>query len=365
VGNQDAGSFTLTLNDLTDSTDTPQSQDVQVLEAGASAVLSFSWETTDASLGDHTLEAGHSLQDYNGLNDSLTTTVSMVEAAAGPLLETGEVTASTSGWTTVTLSHEYGNDMVVVCSPNYDRNITSPTVVHVQNASGSSFQVRLAPAVFYTFEDWSATVQWMVVKAGVYNVDEHGVKMETGKFTSSTTAGRRNWVANAITYQNSYANPVVLGQVMSYNSELWSVFWSRGASATTPPSSTVCQVGKHIGEDLDPRSAETIGYVILERGSGTIDNRPYAAAVGADSIRGMGNSPPYTYGLNLGFTPSTAIVSQAGMDGDDGGWAVLYGENFVTATGLRLAIEEDWYWDSERSHTTEQVAYMVIGNPQP
>ena len=89
------------------------------------------------------------------------------------------------------------------------------------------------------------------------------------------------------------------------------------------------------------------------------------AALGADSIRGMGNSPPYTYNLNLGFTPATAIVSQAGMDGTDGGWAVLYGENFVTAAELRLAIEEDWYWDSERSHTTEQVAYLVIGNPQP
>jgi hypothetical protein len=289
----------------------------------------------------------------------------VVEPAAGPLLETGEVEASTSGWTTVTLSRDYGDDMVVVCSPNYDRNITAPTVVHVQNASGSSFRVKLAPAVFYTFENWNASVQWMAVKAGVYNVAEHGVKMEAGKFSSSTTAGKRNWVADAIGYENSYANPVVLGQVMSYDSELWSVFWSRGASAASPPSASVCQVGKHIGEDMDPRNAETIGYVIIETGSGTIDNRPYAAAVGSDSIRGMGNSPPYTYGLNLSFTPSTAIVSQAGMDGGDEGWAVLYGENFVTAAGLRLAIQEDWYWDSERSHTTEQVTYMVIGNPHP
>jgi hypothetical protein len=119
-------------------------------------------------------------------------------------------------------------------------------------------------------------------------------------------------------------------------------------------------VGKHVGEDRDPRGTETIGYVVIEAGSGTVDGRRYAAAVGPDTVRGMGNSPPDTYSLDLDFTPSTAIVSQAGMDGGNGGWPVLYGEGFLTATGLDLAIEEDWYWDSERSHTTEQVSYIVM-----
>jgi hypothetical protein len=40
--------------------------------------------------------------------------------------------------------------------------------------------------------------------------------------------------------------------------------------------------------------------------------------------------------------------------------ADLYGSNFLTATGLRLAVEEDWFWDSERRHTTEQAAYIVL-----
>jgi hypothetical protein len=358
LGNQDVGSFTVTLDDTTDLTS--QSQDVPGLGAGMTADFVFSWDTADASIDSHTLEASHDLNDDDSTNDMQTTTVNVVEPAVGPMLRTGQVTAYTDRWTTVTVCEgcDYGQDMVVVCSPNYDLGITAPTVVHVRNASNNSFQVMLSPAVYGTFQDWQADVRWIVVKAGVY--DLAGIKMEAGKFDSPTTAARKNWVADPVAYQQDYANPVVLGQVMSYNSGLWSVFWSRGASAASPPSASVCQVGKHVGEDLDPRGTETIGYVVIEAGSGTVDGRRYAAAVGPDTVRGMGNSPPDTYSLDLDFIPSTAIVSQVGMDGGNGGWPVLYGEGFLTATGLDLAIEEDWYWDSERAHTTEQVSYIVM-----
>ena len=48
------------------------------------------------------------------------------------------------------------------------------------------------------------------------------------------------------------------------------------------------------------------------------------------------------------------------MDGRDGGRPILYGPNAVAATGLNLAIDEDQANDSERRHTTEQVAYLVF-----
>jgi hypothetical protein len=48
------------------------------------------------------------------------------------------------------------------------------------------------------------------------------------------------------------------------------------------------------------------------------------------------------------------------MDGSEGGWPILYGATPVTTSGLKLAIEEDALGDPERSHTTEQVAYLVV-----
>ena len=57
-----------------------------------------------------------------------------------PYPETGVVSGvSNHNWTTVTLAHEY-DSMVVVCSPNYDKN-TPPLVVRVQNASANQIDV--------------------------------------------------------------------------------------------------------------------------------------------------------------------------------------------------------------------------------
>jgi hypothetical protein len=48
------------------------------------------------------------------------------------------------------------------------------------------------------------------------------------------------------------------------------------------------------------------------------------------------------------------------MDGGNGGWAILYGSDPLTASQVSLAIEEDWYRDSERRHSTEQVGYIIF-----
>jgi hypothetical protein len=92
---------------------------------------------------------------------------------------------------------------------------------------------------------------------------------------------------------------------------------------------------------------------------------PYVAAVGGDSIMGVGNSPSYNYTYPAMANSKTAVVSQAGMDGGNGGWAVVYGSDPITPTGgtLKLAIDEDQAYDAERAHTTEQVAYFIIDPP--
>ena len=83
--------------------------------------------------------------------------------------------------------------------------------------------------------------------------------------------------------------------------------------------------------------------------------------------RSRSHGKPYQYSYNppAGFNAKTAVVSQAGMDGGDGGWAMLYGSNPLPAFGgtLDVAIDEDQIANSERKHTTEQVAYFIIDPP--
>jgi hypothetical protein len=214
----------------------------------------------------------------------------------------------------------------------------------------------------------------MAVRQGVYTLGEDGVKMEAVKLPGFALTDHTGlWSGQRQAYQNAYTRPVVIGQVVSPDTGIppsycpdllcegdWSVFWSRGTAVTNPPSSSALYVGRHTGEDTNGRVAETLVYVVIESGTGTIEGWKYVAALGADTVRGMQNRPPYNYSLSGLASASAAIVSQAGMDAGDGGWAVLYGANAVSATRLRLAIDEDWYMYSERNHTTEQVSYIVF-----
>jgi hypothetical protein len=265
---------------------------------------------------------------------------------------------STGGWRTVTLSDNYAS-MVVVASPNYDKN-DAPMVVRIRNAAGNSFDF-MVQNVNNNNAVSGVTVHYVAVEEGVYTQANDGVKMEAVKYTSSVTDENNSWAGESRSYANSYTTPVVIGQVMSANDLDFSVFWSRGTSRMDPPSSTVLRVGKMVGEDPDAtRSNEIIGYIVIEAGSGAIGSHSYLAALGSDAIKGVGNTPPYAYSLSGLNSVTAAVVSQAGMDGINGGWAILYGANPVTANSLKLAVDEDQLHDAERKHITEQVAYIVF-----
>jgi Fibronectin type III domain len=327
---------------------------------------------------------------YNSGGDSGYTDAASATTQAAPdgvLLELRKVVAHTDSWTLVQLDYDYGDKMVVVCSPNYDLSAPGPAIARVRNAQGSSFEVGIGRPWYGTFggEDFSAKVYCMVLRQGVYSVAEDGVKMEAVKlpgFTLTDHAG--SWSGQHQVYQNAYTRPVVVGQVVSPDAGIppsycpldpewglliceldWSVFWSRGTKVTNPPSSNALYVGRHTGEDTNGRGPETLMYVVIESGTGTIETteglkKKYVAALGGDTVRGMQNRPPFNYSLSGLASASVAIISQAGMDGADGGWPVLYGPSAVSATRLRLAIDEDWYMYSERNHTTEQVSYIVF-----
>lgn len=258
---------------------------------------------------------------------------------------------------TVTLAQSYTSP-VVVTSIRYAAN-TVPVVTRISNVGASSFDVRIQnPSLGVVATD---TVDYLVVEEGVWTVD--GVAVEAFTYNSTVTDENNSWVGEAQGYGQTYADPVVLGQVMSENDAGWSVFWNQGASRNSPPSSSALRTGKTVCEDSDTtRADETIGVVVIEAGHGTLGGVEYEAALGADSVRGIGNNPPFTYtfGTSFATTPAVAVVTMAGVDGGNGGWAYSYGASPLSANTLDLAIDEDQLNDSERNHTPEQVGYVVF-----
>jgi hypothetical protein len=340
------------------------------LAPGASTVLSFDW--TPSQPGSRTLRARHLLAgDENAANDSASTAVQVfLDAPGGPQLRLWQGTVRTDAWTHVTLDVDYGSQMVVVCTPEYDLSGVGPTVVRVRNASGNGFDVGLGRPWFGALpgDHYSADTRCMIVREGIYQRAAHGVTMEAVRIASFATSDHTgSWVGQSRSYGQPYAQPVVLGQVVSSGGGIpgaigvWSTFWSRGQSALDPPSPGSLFVGRHTGEDPNGRPAETLVYVVVEAGRSTMDGIDCAAGVSTDTVRGIGDAPPYPVPIVRFLDTPTAIVSQSGMDGGEGSWALLYGSGAVGERELALAVEEDWYLDSESSHPTEQVAYLVFG----
>jgi hypothetical protein len=337
--------------------------DIQEGQEDTSAPFSISWNTTTLTPNSYDLKAV--ARDAAG-NETTSTIVSVsVEAPpipGGLQLAQGVINNVTNtDWTTVPLGQVYAS-MVVVATVQ-GQSGQPPLVPRIRNANGNSFEILVDRADGLSTAV-NAIVQYICVEEGVYTQAEHGVKLEAVKINSSITDHRSSWNGQAQSYSNSYSVPVVLGQVMTYNDSSFSVFWARGLGAKAPPSASTLFVGKHVGEDPNKtRADETLGYIVLEAGTGNIGTMSYFAGLGGNSVKGVGDSPSYKYTLNGLSTAGTAIVSTAGMNGKDGGWPILYGQAPVSSTELHLAIQEDQMKDSERRHTSEQVGFVVFEGP--
>jgi hypothetical protein len=205
-------------------------------------------------------------------------------------------------------------------------------------------------------------VSYVVVERGAWEID--GFRFEAQSYSSTVTDSDTSWVGEARAYGQAYTNPVVVGQVMTANDPDWSVFWASSNVANNPPTALQLRTGKHVGEDADTtRANETVGFIVFEAAHGILDGTEFEARVGPNSVAGVGDAPPYLYTFATPFavTPTVGVASVAGMNGtNNGGWAQLHGASPLTTTQISLSMDEDQIADAARSHTNEEVAYLVF-----
>jgi len=277
-----------------------------------------------------------------------------------------------AAWQTIALENTY-SDAIVVCTYNLPSSSAPPAVTRIQNITANSFQLRIQQ-----FENSSivtaSDVHCIIADEGAH--DSGGLKYEAHKVDADRTAGLAvpgGWgiinnenVTSAIT--QSYADPHVVGQVMSFNDVNASVFWnydceSRGNGAFFSGQADGICVGKHIGQINGTRATETLGYIVIEAGTGTVNDITFTSAVGPDVGGGVGNNPPNNYSVSGDF--DIGILTQAGEDGGQGGWAILYGSDPLPNNRIDWSIDEETVaGDTSRTHTTENVAYWVFDNNQ-
>ena len=318
----------------------------------------------DLGIGSKTLSIKLLDLSNNPLSYSESTDDVMVNArviGANVKLLTGIAKNIGSSWTVVNLDSTYSS-MVVIATPVLNATTDLPAVTRIRNASGSSFELMVQNPSGATLSGY--TVHYLVVEEGVYTEAADGITMEAHLVNSSLTASSSGWNSQKENrgYSNYYVSPVVMAQVMSYNDPDWSVAWTSSNDVDVAPYDQKLFIGKHVGSDTDiTRLDETIGYVIFTAGSYVIRARPIKIGLGFEGIQGVDDSPSgYTYPLLDLDDPLYAVATSAGMNDSDGGWPVFISNDPISPTELTLAIDEDQIGDSERSHSSEQVAYFVF-----
>ncbi len=298
--------------------------------------------------------------DGDGMPDACDTNVPISSK-----MEYGVEPHVTNQWRTVYLTNDY-NSMVVVATPIMPTDDHPPVVTRIRNAQGNTFEVLVQNPSNEFKEPYE--IQYMVAEEGVYTKEEHGIKMEAKKDTAYLTANASGWVREARTYQQAYSVPVVLGQVMSYEDPQWSVFWaSQANSQSTPPDSTNFAAGKHVAEDtMQIRNNEEIGYFVIEEGNYFFNGINMEVKNGANTVAGVQGAGETGYAYDLTLNNATrAVLSAIGMNGGNGGWPVLFGEFPFRGSSLYLAFDEDQIFDTERSHITEEIAYVAFESVLP
>lgn len=287
-------------------------------------------------------------------------------------LEVKTVASVGYAWQTVALENSYF-DPIIVCTHRLNSDADPSAITRIRNITSTSFQLKIQQ-----FEDSASVtatdVYCIISDEGAYNAG--GLKYEARKVVAPNTAGNtvpNSWnAANRVNVSanvtQTYTTPVVLAQVMSANDNRASAPWvsdceNRGNRPFQSGMSDGMCIGKHIGQINSTRASETMGWFVVESGSGTVNDIAFTAALGADTGGGVGNNPPYSYSVSGDF--DMGVLTQAGEDGGQGGWAVFYGADPLPNSSVRWAIEEEVVaGDTSRTHTTEQVGYWLFDNSQ-
>ncbi len=210
--------------------------------------------------------------------------------------------------------------------------------MRVRNAGSTSFQ--------FQFDEWdyldgvhpSETVDWISAPRGNFNL---GTLRAQGGSVSVT----HNWTT--VNFSQSFtAAPVVLPQVVTRNEVSAVTVRLRNVTSTS------FQMRLQEEEAGGAHAAETVHFLAVQPGSTTTGGRtirvgrtPNAVTHNFYSISFSSVSSPRFFGAIQTF------------DGAD--TAALRYRN-LTTTSVQVKVEEEQSLDSEVSHTTEVVGYMVI-----
>lgn len=263
-------------------------------------------------------------------------------------------TIKDSSWTTVNLSGNYTNPIVIAKPPSF--NGTDQGVIRIRNVTANSFQV--------VFQEWNykdgnhtkESVSYLVMEAGTHTLS-NGMKIKADKKTTS-----KEYVAgNCGTTRSKFAQvsgldftrpPVVISSVMTFNdsdavdSRVWNV------------SSDGFKLALDEEEKGGTHPTEDIGYIAIEPGD--LDDTVNKWALMAHIQQNVSNSKTAIAFPTSPFTFHSSPYFLAGIQSlNESDTAALRLDSLNNSTAT-IHIEEEKSCDNEVTHANEDVGYIAL-----
>jgi hypothetical protein len=276
--------------------------------------------------------------------------------------EVGSTTVDHIG-RTITLQHTYTDPIYIVEAISGDASGGStnrPAAAIITATTTSSFTVRIQEPDDETDLHGTERVSYIVMERGAYQLPD-GRRVDVG--TKSTTHYYGNAVAGAsddtCSFTQSFTDtPIVLTSLQT-NNNTGSPSFLTASQVSITSTDFGCSMEVPDGVTTIPGSAETIGWIAIERGTFGNDGITFVASTTLTSVTGWTDTPWYDYLWPLEyFTSGPGIVaSKQTRNGADGGWIRFANED---ADSAQFAIDEAD--GGNRTHTAEQVGYLIFSH---
>ncbi len=257
-------------------------------------------------------------------------------------VEAGRVTINHQ-WKTVNLEQTF-TDPIVVAKPA-SINGTDPGVVRLRNVTPSSFQIRFQEWDYLNGTHTAETVSFVVAERGHQPLPGGG-EIEAGSVST------RNTVPQAFV-------PVTFASPFSVTPLVFSVVGTaNGGDAVATRQRNVSASGFEVimqeQESKTGHIPETLYWIAWTPGSGTIDGSTPFAAGSRSNVRHT--FADVAFAGSFGAPPCLLADMQSFRGSDPA--SLRY--KALTATGVKVQVDEEQSEDTEVSHTGEVVGYLAL-----
>ncbi len=299
---------------------------------------------------------GQAADFYDGLMDdwrvySRALSATEIQTLSGiltPMGEVGQIAALNHTPQTITLNQTYTNPVIFAQPASF--NGSAASVVRITDVQPGSFTLYIHEAPNKDGPHVTETISYLVFETGQWELPD-GTKLDVGLVNTTATVGKQisnQW--QSVSFNTPFpTTPIIISQAQSDNDPHW--VKTRQQNVTTSGFDMAMEEEE---SKTTSHGTETIGWLAVESGQGTWAGHNYEFAQTTDAVTQSWYQ--ITFGQNFGQAPRL-IATMGTYDGGDS--AHLRYTNLAT-TGVQIMVEEDTTLDTETSHTTEVVHFLVI-----